>query len=286
MIKIIRILLLFILINTEIIALYDFSNIELNGEIKDIQGISNSFLQTNDLLSNSKGEISLRLNFDKKEYVINKSKYNFIKNELIERGELFLKIDFDIRYAKEERICLFCLRSEEKTPNNECEKYDFAIIKNEDKILLIFKDPKTRGCYYSERVILWKEEYERQQTQSILFIYDKNGKHLFINDEKVLDFYNNDNEGYVVNNWNENLEINMGLEDLKDNKKTNGFLDLFKLQIYDSKKKIQKKKKIQNWIKTEIDKLDDCNCGNRIEKSKCFCQSNIILNYYQGNVTV
>lgn len=74
---------------------------------------------------------------------------------------------------------------------------------------VIFKDPKSKGCFHSKRYIKWKEEYEQNEIQKILFVFNKEGKFIYINDIKIMDFYNEHN--IIVNNWNDELKLYIGI---------------------------------------------------------------------------
>lgn len=271
MLKSICFLLIIFLIKNELIASYDFSNIELDGKIKDSGGSSDSVLFTNELISSIKGENSIRLHFNKKEFIKNKTLYNFIKNELINKEEIYIQIYADFRYSKNSKVCLFCILSEKTNtkPVDDCMKYDFAIIKENDYIKMIFKDPRNRGCFYNQRFARWKSDYEKETIQNILFSYDKNGKHLMINGEKVIDFYNQEYDDYVVNNWNDDFNFIINSEG------NDGYVDIYKINVYDSKKTV--KKNFEKFYGYNNNK-EDC-----ISQEKCLSKRNIcdqkICNY-------
>lgn len=288
MIKIFVVLILLLHFDCEVIAKYDFTNVELNGEIRDNGGTTNSKLITNDMFGKKTNKHSIRLHFNKKETIKSKDKYNFIKNQLMNRNEIKIEITFDAKYSNGERFCLFCLKNDAKYPIRDvCTGYDLAIIKMDKLLQLTFKEPGNPGCYYSTRTVLWKEEYDEEPIQKVLFVYDSFSKRISINGLEVLNFANFNQNGFVVNNWKDDLDLVIGQDRGERLKYKDSFVDIYKVEVFDTKffenklEKIEfKEHTIQKWIKGGSNRM--CQCGDKVEKSICLCGRNNLENVLSG----
>lgn len=209
--KLIIIIIIISIIYNKNIAFFNFINND-NREIKDYYLSSNTILLKNYLKHD--------INLNKNENIINKSKFNFIKDVLIKDGEIFIEIEFDIKRSNNERICLFCLK-------NEKNNYDFAIIKTDGILEIINNGDKIH--------LKWDDNYEIENIQKILFVFNKEGRHLYINNEKINTFKTNNNNDINFKEWNDNLNLYIGGDENIKPLNDNSYLNIFKIRIFNTK---------------------------------------------------